>query len=142
MVNAQWNQSEHCLKGVFKGTGNHNSCTVSHSALLLQKKETKSWSRADVPGRHHALLGAGFVCMMLLCSAAIPLRAFDSSASSSLPFSSEKIFLQRRKRNMRSETSSNAGTSPLILNDIIQYVRRRLQLKGLFTYFFTTSTAL
>lgn len=43
---------------------------------------------------------------------------------------------------MRSETSSNAEIQPLILNDIIQYVRRRLQLKGLFTYFFTTSTAL
>lgn len=139
MVKAQWNQSEHCLKGVFKGTGNHNSCTVSHSAPL---QKNKSWSRADVPGRHHALLGAGFVCMMLLCSAAIPVRAFDSSASSSLPFSSEKIFLQRRKRNTRSETSWNAEIQPLILNDIIQYVRRRLQLKGLFTYFFTTSTAL
>lgn len=140
MVKAQWNQSEHCLKGVFKGTGNHNSCTVSHSAPLRKKPRVGVGPAS--PGRHHALLGAGFVCMMLLCSAAIPVRAFDSSASSSLPFSSEKIFLQRRKRNMRSETSSNAEISPLILNDIIQYVRRRLQLKGLFTYFFTTSTAL
>lgn len=60
VVKAQWNQSEHCLKGVFKGTGNHNSCTVSQSAPL--RKKPKSWSRAGVPGAPSRLVGGG-VCL-------------------------------------------------------------------------------
>lgn len=55
-------------------------------------KNVLGW--AEVSLVHHALLSVVFVCMTLLWSAVISVRAFDNSASSSLPFSSEKIFLQ------------------------------------------------
>lgn len=82
-----------CFEYVVKGTGNQNSCSVS-CLLLLQNVLDRTGD--SLP--HHALLSVPFVCMTLLCSAAISVRAFDSSASSSLTFSSEKIFLQRKKR--------------------------------------------
>lgn len=56
------------------------------------KKNVSGW--AEVPPVHHTLFSVVFVCMTLLCSAAISVKAFDNSASPSLPFSSEKIFLQ------------------------------------------------
>lgn len=65
-----------------------NSCSVSCSMLLLQNV----LDRAGMSPAHHALLSAVFVCMTLLCSAEI--RVFGKPPSSSLPFSSEKIFLQ------------------------------------------------
>lgn len=83
-----------CFKYVVKGTGNQNSCSVSRSLLL----QTMFWTVLGFPPAHHALLSVVFVCMTLLCSAAISVRAFDNSASSSLPFSSEKIFLQLGKK--------------------------------------------
>lgn len=82
---------------VVKGTGKQNSCSVS-SSLLLQNV----LDRAGVsPSAHHALLSVVFVCMTLLCSAVISVKTFDKSASSSLPFSSEKIILQWKKKKGR-----------------------------------------
>lgn len=80
-----------CFECGDKGTGNQNSCSVSCSMLLLQNV----LDRAGMSPAHHALLSAVFVCMTLLCSAEI--RVFGKPPSSSLPFSSEKIFLQRER---------------------------------------------
>lgn len=76
---------------VVKGTGNQNSCRVSRLLLLLLQN-VWTGQEGDFPPAHHAFLSVIFVCMTLLCSALI--RVFGKSASSSLPLSSEKIFLQ------------------------------------------------
>lgn len=57
-----------------------------------QKHVGLGW--AEVPPVHHTLFSEASVCMTLLCSAVISVKALDKSASPSLPFSSEKIFLQ------------------------------------------------
>jgi len=85
--------------------GNQNSCRVSRSFAAA-----KCFVVGRVSPAHHALLSVVFVCKTLLCSAAISVRAFDNSASCSLPFSSEQIFLQWKKRRRATlKTCSSLG---------------------------------
>lgn len=67
-----------------------------HAAKNEKKRKEKAnaagW--AEVPAVHHTLFSEASVCMTLLCSAVISVKALDKSASPTLPFSSEKSFLQ------------------------------------------------
>lgn len=90
VVRSNQSTSVCCFEYVVKGTGNQNSCSV---CLAVAAAKCFGYE-LGFPPAHHALLSLVFVCMTLLRSAAISVRAFDKPASSSLPFSSEKIFLK------------------------------------------------
>lgn len=113
---------------------------------MLLKKTQNVLSGTEVSQVHHALLVVVFVCMTLLCSAVISVRAFANSASSSLPLSSKKIFLQWKKweckmRNLnipgkKTSRHKTKEIQPLILKDIFtQYVRRHHVIKRSFYIF-------
>lgn len=79
----------------YQGTWKSNPlrCFSLHAAKKENKKKNMlGW--AEVPLVHHTLFSEASVCMTLLCSAVISVKALVKSASTSLPFSSEKIFLQ------------------------------------------------